>query len=816
MRAVHRWLFVAMLLLAGLLAGCAADWRMPALPGPLAGSVANMNMPAVSGLLDGSAAGGDMQAVAGLRPLPGDALRDWNVPENIMQDGNGNSVRLVGGPSLGADAALELAAGGQGSVVYFREGPASVAAQAGFRLQFLSTQGVGRVKLSALDGAGKELASQGWVFTGPVPPGDAATSWKDVRYQANYVGDWLKAVYTPAELFKKISAAAGAARYRLSIEAGQGQHALITEAYIADNPALAVRLTAMTADLTLALGSMAQVPVELENVSGIRLENVTVEFAEPFGHGLVAAEGGRQTLAVMEPGEKRRLSLIIKAQRPDAVNRGKPWQGGFKINGAPVGSPIRVAVSDPRPGTIFYVLTDDLEPIDSAGYRAAWGNADGWLQPEELRVQMVAKAEAANAIAERHGARWTHYIAWPVVKAAEWAAGQSGTGQWQDAVRMISNSVREQAARGHEYGIHLHCDYDPYLPGNVLSYNAAADGLWANHLRHGWAHSLAAEGTFEQYASRAGTLYAYQRIMDELAAGSPQGQLLTARVGSFDFGNGPEAESSGTRIYRKVGLWGGSDADGNSGGITAGDYEQGVYLAKYDDINTAAVDIAGTGLVEFRPTPREFINYDSQTAEQMDRKVDDGFARFAAGGAVKPGVHAIVGFTHIMFMLGEGDWRSTQGGQFAALNGHLRYVKERYAEAGLLRFGTASELVRAYLDYYAPQPVAVYGPRRSGLPGVAEYPIIILGRDIPVDAAHPHSLRVKYPLYLRDSAYRIMVLKNGMPIYATWGLPTPDNDIVFTADDASAVYSMKIYHNEYMAKVFSFLRQLKAGIGKGI
>jgi len=159
--------------------------------------------------------------------------------------------------------------------------------------------------------------------------------------------------------------------------------------------------------------------------------------------------------------------------------------------------------------------------------------------------------------------------------------------------------------------------------------------------------------------------------------------------------------------------------------------------------------------------------------------------------------------------MGEGDWQSTQGGQFAALDEHLHYLRDKYVSIGLLKFGTASDLVRAYLDYYTPKPVAVYGAQLSAGWGVTEYSVSVLGRDIPIDTGHPHAVSVKYPLYLRDSAYRISILKDGKPIYATSGLPTPFNDIVFIVDDANAKYSMKVYHNEYIYKIFDIFHVLE-------
>lgn len=143
---------------------------------------------------------------------------------------------------------------------------------------------------------------------------------------------------------------------------------------------------------------------------------------------------------------------------------------------------------------------------------------------------------------------------------------------------------------------------------------------------------------------------------------------------------------------------------------------------------------------------------------------------------------------------------------------HLGYLQQQYAAKGLLLFGTANDLVKAYLDYYTPAPVAVYGPRSSDNWGIAQYPVIILGRDIPIDASHPHTVALKYPLYLRDSTYRISILKDGNPVFSTWGLPTPFNDINFTIDDANAHYSLKVYHNEYIVKFMAVVRAIKARI----
>ena len=49
------------------------------------------------------------------------------------------------------------------------------------------------------------------------------------------------------------------------------------------------------------------------------------------------------------------------------------------------------------------------------------GNANGFMDPEEYRIQMIDKPRALNRIAERHGARWTHFWTTTQLAAARWA-----------------------------------------------------------------------------------------------------------------------------------------------------------------------------------------------------------------------------------------------------------------------------------------------------------------------------------------------------------------------------------------------------------
>ena len=649
-------------------------------------------------------------------------------------------------------------------------------------------------------------------FRGALTANTSREVWIDARYGNNYSGNWLEGTYhidTILQNFFSDDRWKNAHTYRYSVEVGEGQHVLISKMAGFADRSKAVKMTAFSSSQSAMVGDIAIVEADIQNLTNSQIPSLSVSLLEPYGYGLVAAGPIQQTVENLNHGEIRRLRWQVRAQRADAVNLNRPWKIRFAVDNQVLPVTLSLPVKDTRPGRIFYVMTEDLEPIDSAGYSVKWGNADSWLEPQELQVQMINKAERLNNIAERYGAKWTHYIAWPVIKAAEWAASQYNNKEWQQTAELVKSSVSKQASSGHEYALHLHMDYDPILPGNVLYYYSESNGIWANHLRHGWAHSIGEEGDYNNYASRTGTLYAYKKTLDALTADSQQGQILTARAGSFDFGSGSQSEKMSISAYRKVGLWGSSDADGNEGKITSAPFNQEIYFTSSDDINHSTKEIHDIGLVEFRPTPQQALSFDSQNAGAMNSIVDKGVADYREGNSIKPGIHSIIGFTHAMFIMGDGDWKSVEGGQFKEIDAHLAYVRKNYADKEIIHFATASELVKAYLAYYSPEPVVVYGARNYHGSLYSEFAIAILGDDIPIDSLHQHTVKLTYPLYLRDSAYRIKILKNGETIYSSWGLPTPDNTIAFGVDDRQAKYTLRVYENRFIYKIVSIYKTIK-------
>ena len=705
-------------------------------------------------------------AVAGLNELPAGEKSDWRLPQNLVSEGAGNFTRVVTGRSLSAPQALELGTTAGSRSEYFLDMD-SAEPELSYRFQFRSTQGTGRMKIAALAKDGQTVASVGFVFTGALPQRTDRSVWLDRRLANNYQGDWVQEQIRPSELFAFHVPAYSAdqvARYRVSIEAGNGQHVLITDLKSAGSQVEGVRVVWRSVPGQATVGQSVSLRTEVSNATDRALENLTLKLVEPYAYGLVVEGPDQQKIGRLAVGETVTLDWKVRAQRASTVNLASPWELRLMVNKTQAPAVARIDVTDPAPGKVFYVMTEDLEPIDAAGYPTAWGNQNGWLDAEEFRVQLIEKAQALNRIAEKHGAFWTHYIAMPVLEAAEWAAAQSKTQEWRKTLEAVRASIRAEAKRGHEYALHLHSDYDPEVPGNVLSYNPATDGFWANHLRHGWAHSFPVEGDPGQRATRTGILFHYLRQLTKLTVDFPTGEVLSARTGSFDFGNGPESEAMSMRAYKAAGLWGNSDADGNAGGITSGDFMKAVYLTPPDDINAPATDLKKLGIVQFRPTPRQLIMYDVDSAVVMNEKVRQGMSLFLDGGKVRPGVKGITGFSHAMFIMGTGGWKSTTGGHYQALDDHLAFLKQEYVQKGLLQFGTASDLTRAYLDYYWPEPLVLLGPLQQATAVGLEFSLDFIGRQIPVDAAHKHPLTLKIPLRFWDSGLRATLLKNGKPL----------------------------------------------------
>ena len=559
---------------------------------------------------------------------------------------------------------------------------------------------------------------------------------------------------------------------------------------------------------SLGLGETAQFAVEVFNAGIGRLEG-ELEIAAPCGYGLDVAATGPMSVS-LGPGDAASYPVSVTARRPDEVNLGRPWAVTCVLRGG--GSEIAserllVAVADPEHGTLFYVLTEDCETFDggekTGDYGAAGelGNRNNFMDPEEYRIQMIAKPEALNAIAERHGARWTHF--WTATQrfAAQWAARQSKTGAWDAVVAELDASI-SRGSRLHEYAPHIHFDFEPdsaLPPQPRLFYDARTDGIIPNeyydladnphHKFHGWDGArkgiayVRSEGDLATVDSKKGSLRKSARYLAQLSFG---GRLsLTARTGAADFGATARDLAISTQAAFANGLLADSDA-----GLyeTAAPLPRGrqMYFCKADDLDREIDGLAEAALVELRAP-------DQMLEQGSTEDLNAWFAR-RFRESQGPGVRAIVGMTHAMFMRGDPDpFRDTRGGAFERLGHHLEQVKRAYPG---VRFATASEAVLEFLDYYTPVPKAVVaGLHGQSLDGTALlYRIRILGRGIPITAGRPALLTVQAPAMLGAEEIRSMsVLEDGVPL--------PDAEFRATPDALPAIRFRATRHAGYLLRI---------------
>jgi len=89
----------------------------------------------------------ELQPLAGLTSRTPGEVQSVDMPGGIVEQGHGNLYRVLASDSSGRQY-IELAADHAGSLEYFREVNADITALSDFKVQFLSTQGIGRIKLA--------------------------------------------------------------------------------------------------------------------------------------------------------------------------------------------------------------------------------------------------------------------------------------------------------------------------------------------------------------------------------------------------------------------------------------------------------------------------------------------------------------------------------------------------------------------------------------------------------------------------------------------------------------------------------------------
>jgi hypothetical protein len=561
---------------------------------------------------------------------------------------------------------------------------------------------------------------------------------------------------------------------------------------------------------SLEIGQTSTVIVEVRNNGSIP-SNLEISVELPYGFGL-DFQWNSETKFQLQGGQSTQLTGTIRALRSSEVNLGRAWAiscllGSQDRELARISATINVA--DRTAGKIFYILTEDCETFDggeSTGNYAGsamLGNHNGFMDPEDYRVQMIDKTDALNKIAEKHGACWTHF--WTATQrfAAEWAAGVSHTGAWSKLCEELDDSIRK-GSRRHEYAPHIHFDFEPdslLPPQPRLLYDAKTDGILPNeyydpannpeHKYHGWDGSrkgiayVKAEGSFAEADSKTGSLRKSTRYLAGLTFG---GKLsITTRTGAGDFGASAEDLLISKRAVLANGLFANSDAGiyGNTG-----DHPRGrqLYFCRADNLDIEIERLEDASLVQLRGPE---VQIEGVSLNELNAWFDRRWQQSQTAG-----VQAIVAMTHAMFMRGQPDaYRDTTGGDFEKLDQHLNYVRTRYPQ---VRFVTASEAVLEFLDYYSPELKAIATqPRIHSLDGsLVIYSIRILGKGIPLSAALPRKVTVQIPAFMDpEEILSLTVLENGEAIATALPVAGRLPEVEFTVRDTEG-YELQIVRSK--------------------
>jgi len=517
----------------------------------------------------------------------------------------------------------------------------------------------------------------------------------------------------------------------------------------------------LSAPLRMPVGGIGSITLELRTSARLQMQ-------VPYGCGLRLLGVSE---AHVQPGS---TTIRIAADRPDSVNLGSPWilRIVAESEGALQTEDVSIEVPDREPGRIFYILTEDCETFDggplTGNYGAAdvLGNHNNFMDPEDYLIQMVEKPSRMNQIAEKHGARWTHFWCAPQRFAVDWAKQQSTNGAWEKVADALDQSIRIGSWR-HEYAPHLHCDYEPTSllpPQPRLIYDRETDGILPNdyyhpvsnptHKYHDWdgaargGPGIKPLGSWDNVDSKTGSLFKSWSYISKQQA--RERTNLIARTGSYDFGGTQSDQGISTQAYELLGLRANSDASFPNNDQIPGGH---MYWCEREDRFAHITQLKDAGLVQLAVT--------RDLSFEVLEDVNQWFERHwsTCQGA---GLHAIVMMTHAMFMKGEPDpFRSLDGGWFDSLDRHLAWIRENYPD---VEFATATEAVTEFLDTYTPEIVSLVDSRLiGGKPeqGRLLFPISLLGRGIYISAESPAEVTLIAPAVFRPGDVEQVIVRNG-------------------------------------------------------
>jgi tetratricopeptide (TPR) repeat protein len=548
-----------------------------------------------------------------------------------------------------------------------------------------------------------------------------------------------------------------------------------------------VRLTVVSAPVELDIGQRALVEIEV----GTDVE-ASLLIVEPLGAGVSCEPRGR----IPALRGTSRLRLEVTANRADLANAGRPWSVRlFLTDGCTVrSSGVSITVPERRPGTIFYLITEDHEVYDERETTEA----------PVVRTTLVDKSRLAEQIANRVGAPWTHMVDVGSLGLVRWAADVSSDASWQALQRDCEEHLVEAVEQGNDLGLHIHGFHVPGWDGFVHEFDASTSSVTSSAAflearipqRAFWARGFPALGDPECVGSRAWVTWQGIGLLEALGRlGDPSFRVTLFRAGSLDYGDDARERSRSTQLLRRLEIL--ADTDVPKPRL----YPRLVQPTPYPvaaDIREVSASPAQTRLLEIRAEFNIEGDFLSDTAV-LNRYVDlrvASIGRSAAGPT--PGVHIICCMSHdklINWRMGR-RWDSLDPsyGDWCTIREHLQHVSTRHPE---VTFATPARAVLAWWDYHAPELIA-WREREIVVvseAGAAEqefrYPLRLLGEGIPVSPERPHTVTVTPPAWLQGRIHEAWIERDRAR-HPARRLPVEPGPLEFDVDDRSVSWELVV------------------------
>jgi len=465
------------------------------------------------------------------------------------------------------------------------------------------------------------------------------------------------------------------------------------------------------------------VSVRISVKPDVAVHSCRVVALEPFGGGLEVSPR-EMILEPLKAGACHELTARITAKRSSEVNLSRPWVLNlvFASDQFWANRLIEFEVRDEAEGRILLVLSEDHEP--RLPRERLQGGGKGVLEASEVEMDLVAKSQAANALAEKHGLKWTHLLdAGTAVGLLRWAGVRSES--WRAVSEKTERYYQAAYAKGHDCQIHLHLSgvpesyffcYDYDRDRGLVSFNVDRKrSYFPGWQINSWANVTRSYGTSDNVNSRHGSLAHARRTVASLFSRQfPSYQPTFFRAGQWDLGANTAEREKSVFALRETGILADSSvAQGYSyyePGFSFGKpVHQAAYFTSKNNPEEAAESLVDAGILEVVPLLRQNGRGAISPRDPADPVVR-AYTACRGEDGIKAGIHIIMEIEHLAAMEGapmpEGAVTRTAG-DWSAMEKHFSTVKRRCPD---LESVGASEAIFAWLDYFSPELVVRLNP----------------------------------------------------------------------------------------------------------